>query len=444
MAGKHRRGVMLVNLWTGFRNESAAVEANAGAIRDIVVRTLVAPLMFLFVYSGYAWAFAGSPQGVGVSSPRQSPSGQAGTVRSTKAGRTEDPGVPGPELSVKWEAGKLSVDAVGARLSEVLQELSHKTGIEVTGAQGLTKRVFTHFAEMDLLQALNQLLSNVDYAIPSTPPGSTSVQGIRLIILNGAADSGLPKSPLTAETNPLPAPEAQQPEPNAEAQESELVAKQEAADGASDSGPLVTTEPNTPAAPEAALQDPEANLQEPDAELQENKLAATQAAAIGGDREVLRKYLQDSDVAIQAAAFDALVGQGRDAAVEDLLANVKDTSQPTRLQALEILVQNGGADEQAVMAVLRDALKDPDPAFNAFAIQELAGQDNAAAAEALREALHSPYASTRLMVLESVVNTEAGLPLLREALTDSDETVSSAAAALLKQAEDRTSTAGKP
>lgn len=388
---------MPLNFWAGFGSGSAALEANAGAIRDIVVRTLVTTLMCLasaFVHSGYAFAFEGGPQDGVVSSPRQLPSGQAGTALATKAARTDNLGIPGSELSVKWEAGKLSLDADGALLSEVLQAVSHKTGIEVTGVQGLNDRVFTHFAEMDLLEALKELLSRVNYAIAIGPPGSTSAQGTRVMILNGAADSGPPR-------------------------------------------PLVTAEANAPAALEAALQ-------EPDAESQESKLAATQAAATGGDREALRKYLQDADVAIQAAAFDALSAQGEDGAVEDLLANVEDTSQPTRLQALELLIQTAGVDEQTMMAVLHDALEDPDPAFNAYAVQVLVGRGNADAMDALREALHSTDPSTRLMVLESVVSTEAGLPLLREALADSDETVSVAAATLLKQAEAGTGAAGKP
>jgi HEAT repeat protein len=114
------------------------------------------------------------------------------------------------------------------------------------------------------------------------------------------------------------------------------------------------------------------------------------------------------------------------------------------LQALGFLVQTAGVDEQTSMAVLREALQDPDPAFNTYAMQELAGRGNADAMAALHEALHSTDPSIRLMVLESVVHTEAGLPLLRTALADADKTVRDAAATLLKQAEAGTDAAGKP
>jgi hypothetical protein len=39
---------------------------------------------------------------------------------------------------------------------------------------------------------------------------------------------------------------------------------------------------------------------------QTEKLAATEGAATGQDREALGKYMQDANAAVQAAAFDAL------------------------------------------------------------------------------------------------------------------------------------------
>jgi HEAT repeat protein len=202
---------------------------------------------------------------------------------------------------------------------------------------------------------------------------------------------------------------------------------------------------HAPEGPEAVRQQSEANLQEePEAEPQERQLTALQEAAAYRDWEVLRHALQDTDPALQSAAFAALAAQYKAGAVEELWANVQDTSQPTRLQALALLVQNAEADERTVIEALREALQDPDPAFNAYAVQILAGRDDADAVVALREALHSPDPSIRLMILESVVHTEAGLLLLREALADSDETVKDVAAMLLKQAEAVAGIPGKP
>jgi hypothetical protein len=47
----------------------------------------------------------------------------------------------GLQLKVKWESGKLSLDAEAVQLSEVLLGISRATGIEVTGAKGLSNLV---------------------------------------------------------------------------------------------------------------------------------------------------------------------------------------------------------------------------------------------------------------------------------------------------------------
>jgi hypothetical protein len=88
------------------------------------------------------------------------------TEESTQAAPSPD---PGSELGVKWEGGKLSLDAEAVPLLEVLRAVSDATGIEITGAHGLSGRASAHFARLDLLQALKQLLARVDYAIAAGP-----------------------------------------------------------------------------------------------------------------------------------------------------------------------------------------------------------------------------------------------------------------------------------
>jgi HEAT repeat protein len=138
---------------------------------------------------------------------------------------------------------------------------------------------------------------------------------------------------------------------------------------------------------------------------------------------------------MQAAAFDSLAAHDNPAAVESFLAEINDSSQPVRLQALQLLTQSPQADEQTVMTTLIDALNGADPAFSAYAAQALAQRGTPEAMNALSGMLNSSDPSTRLLVLQSVAQTEAGLPLLRAALSDSNETVRSVAAALLQQAE---------
>ena len=160
-----------------------------------------------------------------------------------------------------------------------------------------------------------------------------------------------------------------------------------------------------------------------------------EAAAASGDREALTKYMQDADAAVQAAAFDALAAHDHPAALESLVAEIKDVSQPFGLQALQLLTRSPQADEQLVMTTLVDALNGADASFTAYAAKALAERGTPEAMNALSERLNSSDASTRLTVLQNVAGTEAGLTLIRSALSDSNEAVRSAAAALLQQGE---------
>src|SRR5260370_39092709 len=167
---------------------------------------------------------------------------------------------------------------------------------------------------------------------------------------------------------------------------------------------------------------------------QTEKLAAIEAAATSQDREALGKYMKDANATVQAAAFDALAAFDNLAAVENLMAEINDVSQPVRLQALQLLTESPHLDEQTVMTTLIDALNGADPSFSAYAAHALAERGTPEATNALSEMLNSSDPSTRLMILQSVAETEAGLALLRAALSDSNETVREAGLALLRAA----------
>lgn len=283
-----------------------------------------------------------------------------------------------PELRLTWESGKLSLDADNVPLSRVLQAVATETGSEITGAAGLDVRISAHFAQTELMQALRELLSGVDYAISAGPPIT------RIVIV------GIRRGP----------------------------AGTAAADPSADIQPEPTEAGEPPAPPADAPEDP---------------LAAIDTAATDRDSAALNAYLRDGDAAEQSSAFQALAAQNRDAAVESLAAEIQDTTQPNRLQALQLLVQSSGAGETVILDTLTAALRDADPAFNAFAIQALAGLGNADAAEALSDAFHRMDAAMKMTTLQTVANTQTGLLLLQEAASDSDEAVSAAAKDLLKQ-----------
>jgi len=296
---------------------------------------------------------------------------------------------PRPDLRLKWNSGKLDLDAENIPLSQVLQAISSETGIEITGAAAPADPTSAHFAGADLIQVLRDLLAGVDFAISSGPP-------VTRVLIIGKAGERARRAP------------------------------------AVDTKPTVETKP-VAAPPEGALKGEAVETPEPLANSPEVKLAAIGSAATDHDHDALNAFLRDGDAAVQASAFQALAAQSHDAAIDSLTAEIQDTSQPARLQALQLLVQSSGAGDSVIMNTLLAALKDPDPAFNAYAIQTLAGYGNAGALEALSDAFHGMDAAAKLTIVQSLAGTQAGLPLLQEAASDADATVSAAAKELLAQ-----------
>lgn len=288
------------------------------------------------------------------------------------------------EIQVKWEAGKLSLDAERAALPDVLAAVARKTGIEVIGAERAAVSTSAHFSGMDLMEALREILSPVDYGIAASPPGEGSARDVRVVVVRRAASKDPARTAKDA-----PGPEASRP--------------------AAESG-----------------------------------LASVEEAARTGDREALRARVADTDPAVQSSAFRALAAQNSDAAVEKLAANLKDTSLPTRLQSLQLLAQSSAAGETTIMTALREAVTDPDPSLGAFAVQALAARGNTEAIDVLREAFHTADPATRVTIVQGAPQTEAGMAFLREAMADSDETVRAAAETQLQQAAAANPAAGKP
>jgi hypothetical protein len=339
---------------------------------------LFAGSLLVLSHHASAYQIQNAPPAAALPSAKQAAPNPAAPRPVTPTTRPVDSRAPVPALKVKWEAGKLSLDAEGAPLWEVLQVVSRQAGIVVTGSQGLHDPVYAHFTGVELRPALQGLLSRLDYAIIAGAGGPAVPRGMRVVIFKGSPDS---------ETA------------------------------------MILAKP-----PKVA---PPAN-----SEPQVAKLKAIDEANKAGDRDTLRKYLEDVDPVVQTAAFDALALQDKDAAISGILAAVRTgTDTMIRLQSLQLLDQSGVADESTMVSALRDVLRDSDPSLSAYAIQSLSGRGSADALDALSDGLRSDDASIRLMVVESVAQTPAGIPLLREAANDSDQEVSNAAATLLKQIE---------
>jgi hypothetical protein len=69
------------------------------------------------------------------------------------------------QAKVEWNAGRLSVSAEMAPLSEILAEVARRRGIEVQGPENLQEKAFVRFSNALLLEGLENLLSGLNYTI---------------------------------------------------------------------------------------------------------------------------------------------------------------------------------------------------------------------------------------------------------------------------------------
>jgi HEAT repeat protein len=167
---------------------------------------------------------------------------------------------------------------------------------------------------------------------------------------------------------------------------------------------------------------------------QEKALAAVEAAAAKGDMDALSKAVQSSDPAIQADAFEEMSKLNPQAAIDALSNSLKSDQPAQRLQALQLLDQSEHTDDDLVVSAMGQALSEEDVSVKDYAIQALARRGGSQEMDLLRQAMTDPDPAVRLMVLESVGQETEGLPLVQQAVNDSDPSVSSAASQLLKAA----------
>jgi hypothetical protein len=101
-------------------------------------------------------------------------------------------------------------------------------------------------------------------------------------------------------------------------------------------------------------------------------LASIKLANGINDAERIRPYLQDTNAAVQAAAFQALASQDSVSAVNSLLSVFRDTGSPSRVQALQLLAQSPLVSESDLLQSLQEAAKDSDPSVQSYAVSEIA------------------------------------------------------------------------
>jgi hypothetical protein len=93
--------------------------------------------------------------------------------------------------TVEWKEGLLSVVAEKTSLSQVLQEVSRQTGIEIRGLEELQEEVSVSFASLPLHEGIQKLLSPVNYIILEDVVSQGGVRPTRALILGRRRPSSL-------------------------------------------------------------------------------------------------------------------------------------------------------------------------------------------------------------------------------------------------------------
>jgi hypothetical protein len=293
-------------------------------------------------------------------------------------------------LTVEWKAGKLSLDAKGAPLLEIVNAIAQQAGLAVEGLDKLQGCVSASFAGVTLSQALENLLVRANYAILERGCDREQDCQIELIIFGQASSQDV------AQTGTQP---------------QYRVARQN----------------GTPAQYVSSLQVTSFHTEV------EKKLAALQTAAAQDNKEALREALEDPDVNVQSTAFEDLAALDPQGAVEALLRATKSDRPELRIQALQLLDHAEPAEDETILSALANALQDEDASVKRYAIQALASRGEPAMGY-LKRALDDSDPSIRLMVVQSVAQQKGGLELVRAAaFSDSDPSVSDTAALIVKQ-----------
>lgn len=281
------------------------------------------------------------------------------------------------DLRVRWEVGLLSVTAEKALLSQVLEEVAHKTGLEIRNMRKLRGEITEHFSELSLEKGLKKLLVNVNYILIERDLSESGTQSaLVLIVLGGEAS-----------TSPLESLNVKREDP-----ENEPITK--------DSQEML------------------------------------HAFAQRGDKEALRKALSNPDPGIQGMALELLTALDPQESLALLAQAIKSSHPQVRSCAIDLLRGSDQADESAVMRLLGEAVADKDTAVKSSAIKALAERGGPETLAYLRQTLHDSDPSIRMLTIETIVRTVSptqALTLLNEAALDTDEEVRSAASAYSDQ-----------
>jgi hypothetical protein len=316
------------------------------------------------------------------------PAPAEGGVAPRKLARSPEPASLKPLIVV--EGDLLSVRLFNTSLSAVVTELERHAGITIRIKGSLTGTISNEFDRVPLEQGLRRLFRDSNLILVyGTPVGTSDARLIQVWLF-------------PTHTSPLE------------------VAPTGPADGVSPSEVTATHEED----------DRHAGAETDHAE----RVARLHVSADQHDMGALHEALFAIDPTLKMTAFELLAERDPDAVTALVLSATRDRQPERRLQALSLLYETGGADEGTMLSVLSGALADEDSSVKGYAIRVLSERRWPGVLDQLRRLARDPDPATRMQVIESVVPDKDGMTLLRELLSDADESVSSAAASKVEQA----------
>jgi len=246
---------------------------------------------------------------------------------------------------VQWHQGRLSIDADGVPLKDLLAAIASTTSVEMRGLANLESAVSLHIANVTLRGGLDAALARTNYALveqPSTRDGETHMV---VIVIGHKSDSG---------------------------------------DKASGNAKVVAQdEPSAAADPYQAVE----------------------RFAVNGNMRALRDAVASADPTIRALAMQRL---GREDPVEGrraAIAAAKSEEPMQRVFAAHVL---GGLDSPESTETLGAALADPDSGVRQAAVVGLLGQTSPAAFQFLLHALQDDDESVRRLARELLNRSDRG------------------------------------
>ena len=264
--------------------------------------------------------------------------------------------VPEP-MKVDYSKGLLSVSAEKVPLSQVLQAISQRTGLQVHGLQEAGQPVSVHFSDAPVSQGVQNLLAGSFYVLIGNLASVQDVRRARVVLLSPTSGA--------------------------------------------------------------------------DIDMGDDRRPAPSSSASPAQRTLWRSQLMSKNPAEQDAAFREISRQGPKAAFDALKDVLDNGDGVARLRALQLMDQDGQLDRASVMSVLSAALDDRDTVLRDYSIQALGRETSAESLNLLRQQLDSGDANARMNVVQAASQRLDARPLLQQAASDPDPSVSALANELL-------------